>query len=166
MDKTQRQKLQDLLSDFATAVLITHGGENGFWARPMAIADVDDNDGIWFIASKDSAKAHEIEKDTRVQVICQNGWTSCVCITGRATLCQDRSKLKDLWKVSYQVWFPLGMDDPDIVLIQVVIEQGEYWDNTGVNRITYAYQAVKAIVTGGTPEIHEGKQHGQIKLAE
>lgn len=166
MDKTQREKLHDLLSDFATAVLVTHGGQDGFRARPMAVAGVDEDDGLWFIASKESAKAHEIEKDTRVSVICQSGWASCVCITGRATLSQDRAKLKELWKVSYQVWFPLGVDDPDIVLIHVIIEQGEYWDNSGANRFTYAYQAVKAIVTGATPDMREGVQHGQIKLAE
>jgi len=164
MSQNQKEKFRGLLSDFDTAVLITHGGKNAFRARPMAIAGVADDCDLWFIASRDSAKAHEIEKNARVQVVCQNGWSSCVSIVGWASLDFDRAKLQALWNSSYQVWFPLGVNDPEIVLIHVVGEQGEYWDNTGINRLTYVYQAIKAIATGTTPEIREGDQHGNIKL--
>jgi hypothetical protein len=50
------------------------------------------------------------------------------------------------------------------VSIHVAGDHGEYWDNTGINRITYAYQAIKALATGTTPEIKEGKQHGHVDL--
>lgn len=165
MSQTQKEKFRELLADFDTAVLITHGGKTPFRARPMAIAGVDDNCDLWFISSRDSAKIHEIERDTRVMVSCQNGWTSCVCIAGRASLNFDTAKLQELWNPSYQVWFPKGVNDPDIVLIHVVGDQGEYWDNTGINRVNYVYQAIKAIVTGTTPDLREGDQHGQVKFA-
>lgn len=166
MNQTQKEKFRELLEDFETAVLTTHGGAAHFRSRPMAIADVDEHCDLWFISSRDSAKVHEIEKDTRVQVVCQNGWTSCVCIAGKASLNEDRAKIQDLWKTSYKVWFPEGVNDPNIVLIHVVGEFGEYWDNTGLNRFTYLYQAIKAVVTGTTPAIREGEQHGQVSLAD
>jgi len=164
MGKTQQERFRDLLRDFDTAVLITHAGDGFLRARPMAIAAVDENCDLWFITGRDSAKAHEIEKNTSVQVVCQNGWTSCVSLRGRASIDNDPVKIHGLWKSSYQVWFPLGMNDPEIGLIHVVGEQGEYWDNTGFNRFTYVYQAVKAIVTGTTPEVREGEQHGHVEL--
>jgi general stress protein 26 len=164
MGRTQQERFRDLLCDFDTAVLVTRGGDGFLRARPMAIAAVDENCDLWFITGRDSAKAHEIEKDTRVHVICQNGWTSCVSLSGRASIDNDPIKIHALWKASYQVWFPLGVNDPDIGLIHVVGEQGEYWDNTGFKRFTYVYQAVKAIVTGTPPEVREGDQHGHLEL--
>jgi general stress protein 26 len=164
MSQTQNEKFRERLGDFDTAVLITQGPKNSFCARPMAIAGVEDNCDLWFITNRDSAKVHQIERDTLVNVVCQHGWSSCVCAVGRASLVRDPSKLEQLWSTAYQVWFPLGMRDPDIVLIHVVLERGEYWDNTGINRFSYAYQAVKAIVTHIAPEVEEGKQHGVVHL--
>lgn len=165
MSLTQKEKFRDLLSDFTTAVLITHDSKNTLRARPMAIASVDENCDLWFITGKDSAKAHEIERDTHIHLVCQDGWSSCVSLSGRATLVNDRNRLQSLWNAYYQVWFPKGINDPDIVLIHVVGEHGEYWDNTGTNRFTYLFQAAKAMVTGTTPEIEEGDQHGHVKFA-
>lgn len=147
-------------------MLVTHSGEGYLRARPMAIAAVDENCDLWFITGRDSAKAHEIEKNTRVHVVCQDGWTSCVSLSGRASLDYDLVKLHSLWKASYQAWFPLGVNDPEVGLIHVIGEKGEYWDNTGIKRFTYVYQTVKAIVTGTTPEVREGEQHGHVQLAQ
>ena len=164
MKPTQAERFHDLLKNFDTAVLLTHGEGTHYRARPMAVACVDDNCDLWFITGEDSAKVHEIERDTRVQVICQDGRASCVSIAGRASLIQDRAKIRQLWKPSYRVWFPQGPEDPTIVLIHVAGEQGEYWDNTGANGLLYMYRAIKAMMTHTTPEVTEGKQHGHVTL--
>ena len=117
MKQTQTEKFRELLQGFDTAVLITHTQENHFRARPMAIARIDDNCDLWFITGEASAKVHEIEADTRVQIICQNGQACCVSLTGRATVSRDRTRIRELWKAAYRVWFPQGVEDPNIVLI-------------------------------------------------
>ena len=129
----------------------------------MVVARVEENCDLWFVTSAESAKVHEIETDTRVLVVCQNGRSSCLSISGRACLVRDRAKTRELWKPAHRVWFPKGVDDPSIVLIQVVGEQGEYWDNTGIKGITYVYQAIKAVVTGTTPNMSDA-QHGIVHL--
>jgi len=164
MKRTATEKFHKLLEGFSTAVLITHGHETYFRARPMAIARVEENCDLWFITNDGSAKVDEIEAESRVQVICQNGCTSCLAIVGRASLSQDRAKIREMWKASYQVWFPGGPDDVNIALIRVAGEHGEYWDNTGANRLIYAYQAIRAVVTGTTPQVKEGVQHGHVEL--
>ena len=163
MNQTQNEKFRERLEDFDTAVLITHAhGE--LRSRPMAIAGVDADCGMWFFTSKESAKVHEIERDTRVNIVCQHGWSACVCANGYASLERDLTLIERLWSVAFQVWFPRGATDPDIVLIHVRLEKGEYWDNTGLNRFSYAYESVKAIVTGKKPQVKEGEQHGKIDL--
>jgi general stress protein 26 len=164
MSTNINEQFCERLRDFDTAVLITKGPKNEFCARPMAIAGVDDNCDLWFLTSKDSVKVHQIEKNTHVDLVCQHGWSSCICATGKASVEQDAAMIEQLWNSAYQVWFPRGVNDPDIALIHVVLEKGEYWDNTGLNRFNYVYQTIKAIVTGKKPEVEEGKQHGKVKL--
>ena len=163
MNMPEKDRFRELLQGFETAVLITHGGKASFRARPMVVAGVDYNCDLWFVTNRDSAKVHEIQRDREVQVVCQNGWSSCVCLTGRASLDNDRAKLLELWNPSCQAWFPKGVNDPDLVLIHLAGEHGEYWDNTGTSQINFIYQTIKAIVTGERPTIPE-KQHGQVKF--
>jgi general stress protein 26 len=163
MSQSPKQQMHSLLTGFNTAVLVTRDG-HGFRARPMAIAHVDVNCNLWFFSNRDSGKIHEIERDTRVEVVCQDGWTNCVTISGRASLVNDREKIRELWKAPYRAWFPKGADDPDIVLIHVLGDQGEYWDNSGLKSLSYLYQSIKAVATGTTPEVREGDQHGNVRL--
>ena len=46
------------------------------------------------------------------------------------------------------------------MLIQLRAEEGEWWDERGVNRLKYALETVKAYATGTTPQI-DTSQHGR-----
>lgn len=131
----------------------------------MEVARVDENGDLWFFTGDDTAKVREIESDPRVQVICQNGRASFVALGGRATLIRhDRALIRELWKPSFKVWFPGGVEDPNIVLIRVTGERGEYWDHTGVKGLKYICQSIKAVVQGTSPEIKEGEEHGRVNF--
>lgn len=162
----QIEKLRKQLQDFDAVVLITPGDDNVGHARPMVVARVDENCDLWFFTSQHSAKVREIEADTQAQVICQDGWTSCVVISGRTALNRDRAMIRDLWKPAFEVWFPDGAEDPNLVLIHFTGDRAEYWDNTGANRFTYLYQSIKAVVRGTKPQIKEGEQHGHVTLPQ
>ena len=164
MNHNQLAKLYGLLLDFSTAMLITMGGPDACHARPMAIAKVDANTDLWLFTSGDSEKVREIEADSRVQVHCQDGWMNCVVLAGRATVVEDRTVMREIWKPSFKAWFPGGADDADIVLLHIIGEHAEYWDGTGANRFRYAYQSLKALATGTTPGIEEPEQHGRVDL--
>ena len=145
---TQTAHFISLLKKLRTAMLVTQtGGEFGLHARPMAIADVEDDGRIWFISGKDTAKIHEIEMDSHVHIIAQDGDSAFLSLTGSATLIGDREKIAALWKEPFRVWFPGGKDDPDIELIAVRPERGEFWDSTGT-----------------TPDVDDGDMHGKVQL--
>ncbi len=108
----------------------------------------------------------EIEADSQVQVHGQDGWKDCVMLSGHATIVEDRTIIREMWSPSFKVWFPSGADDPNIALIHVIGEEAEYCNNTGARQFRYLYQSIKALVTGTTPEIVEGSQHGNVSLGK
>ena len=164
MNDHQQEKLYGLLKDFSTAMLITVSGPDSCHARPMAIAKVDENTDLWLFTARDSQKVREITADSRMQVHCQDGWTICVVMAGRATVVEDRAVIRKFWKPTFKARFPEGTEDPNIELLHIVGEHAEYWDRTGANSFRYLYQSLKALVTGTTTEIKEGEQHGEVSL--
>lgn len=158
------RRIHELLSDFDTAMLVTHGRQSAAHGRPMAIAAIEPDCGLWFFTGRDSAKVHEIEDDQHVLIVCQDEHRRYVSLTGTAELIPDRAKARALWKESYQTWFPRGIDDPNLLLIFVRPEAAEYWDTQGFKGIRYVFEAAKAYATGTTPHIEEGEQHGKVML--
>ena len=163
MNADDHKKLVELLKQFSTAMLITHEADHRLRARPMAIAEVEDSGTIWFLSGEETAKIHEIIRDTHVHLALQRDPTVYLSINGTATLVHDRAKLDEMWKESFKVWFPEGKNDPNLVLICVEPVDAEYWDNHGWKRVKYLFQAATGYVTGKPPEIGE-EQHGMLKL--
>ena len=160
----QIEKVRDLLKDFSTAMLITHTGGT-LHARPMAVADITEACDLWFITNDESGKVHEIDRDTRVHVVCQRDSSVYLSIAGTASMVHDRSHIERVWKEPLRVWFPDGQADPHLALIHVVPDRAEYWDNQGLNKVSYLWEAAIAYVSGETPRVKEGEEHGVISLA-
>src|SRR5688500_2222929 len=98
MNTNNHSKLVELLKQFSTAMLITHESDDRLRARPMAIAQVEDSGKVWFVSGEDTAKVHEILRDTRVHLSLQKDRSIYLSINGRATLIHDRAKLEEVWK--------------------------------------------------------------------
>jgi general stress protein 26 len=160
----EARKFHDLLAKFDTAMLVTHTADQSLRGRPMQIAGIDDDSRVWFLTAIESGKVEEIVHDTHVAVICQKDRDLYVSLSGRATLLRDRAKVEELWKEPFRAWFPKGKDDPELALVSVTPQEGEYWDNEGLKKIKYLFEAAKAYATGTTPHVEEGEQHAKVKL--
>jgi general stress protein 26 len=130
----------------------------------MALAEVEDDGRIWFITDAHTAKVHEIEMDSEVYLTAQNGNDAFLSLSGRASLIGDREKIGHLWREPFKVWFPGGKDDPNIELIAMRPERGEFWDSTGAKRFKYLWEAAKAYMSGTTPDADDGDMHGSVRL--
>lgn len=161
----QIEKVSDLLKDFSTAILITHDSAGTIHARPMAIADLTEPCDLWFITKDESAKVHEIESDTRVQVVGQMDGTIYFSLAGRASLVRDRARIEAVWKESLRVWFPEGKTDPHLVLIHVIPDRAEYWDNHGIYKKSHLWEAAIAYVSGDKRLEKEAGEHGVVSLS-
>ena len=158
----ERDRLYKLLSKFDNAMLVTRGAAGKLNARPMAIAHLSPGADAFFVTSLQSHKVAEIEADPRVMVTFQSGG-AYAALEGTARVVHDRRLVEQYWTDAWSIWFPDGRDDPDICVIAVLADEGEFWDRAGVEGIRFAFQAIKAAVTGKPVEI-DRDQHAKVKL--
>jgi general stress protein 26 len=112
-----------------------------------------EQDAIYFLVNDDSAKNEQLEAYPKVTL----AWTDSssykyVTISGRATLSNDRAKIKALWEKTDEAWWD-DENDPEIRLITVTPAEGELWDSPG--KIVATAKMVFAAVTGAKPEFGE-----------
>ncbi len=80
-----------------------------------------------------------------------------VSLSGEATLSRDKTKMEELWNPALKAWFPKGLDEPDIALLQIQATKAEYWDAPN-NVIAHAVGFLKTNVLGQKPQGGEDKQ--------
>ena len=86
-----RDQVYEMLRGFDTTMLVTVGGEQHIHARPMAIAEVEDDGPIWLMTSASSRKIDEITEDARTLLVCENGRSQQLSISGRARVVSIRA---------------------------------------------------------------------------
>jgi len=142
------QKLGELIKDIRIAMLTTALPDGSMRSRPMATQDTEFDGTVWFFTSVESGKAHEIEDDQHVNLsYAEPSEQKYVSISGRARITRDRAKIEELWSAPLKAWFPKGKEDPDIALLQIEVENAEYWD-TPSSKMVHLIGMVKATVTG------------------
>ena len=157
-------RLRELLDEFGVAMLVTRTTEGDLRGRPMALAEAQPDGTLWFATDRHSGKVDEIKADDHVVVTMQSK-TKFVSLSGKAAVVDDRARLARLWKAEWKVWFPGGKDDPNLILLRVTGDAGEYWDNSGTSGIKYLIEAGRAYLTGTRPAVdNDPKVHGKVAL--
>jgi general stress protein 26 len=153
------EKLRNLIKDIDFCMLTTIDERGDPHSRPMSSnGDIDANGDLWFFTNAASHKVSEIESSPKVNVSFADPQNQrYVSVTGVAQLVRDREKIADLWRPEFKMWFPKGKDDPDIALLKVSLEKGEYWDSPS-STIGYALSFVSSLVTGKQPEFGENRK--------
>lgn len=111
----------------------------------MAIADLRADADAYFATSIKSPKTAEIQNFPEV-------------------LLSFQRLIDKLWSEEWRVWFPGGKDDPDLVLIKVDAREGEFWDNSGANGLSYVFEGLKAVIKGEKLQNDKGGAHAKIRL--
>jgi general stress protein 26 len=118
--------------------------------RPMAVQEVDDRGGLWFLSASDSRQNRDLSLDPAVQLMFQgSAHSDFLMIYGHATISTSKARIKELWKPILKTWFTEGIDDPRITVIEVRPLDGYYWD-TRHNRAIVLAKLVAGAITGKT----------------
>jgi general stress protein 26 len=156
------QKIAQLIKGIKVAMMVTIEPDNSLRARPMATQEVDFDGSLWFFSNESSGKNYEIRGSADVQLSYVDADKNrYVSLSGIAQLVHDRSKAAELWTPAMQAWFPKGVNDPDLSLIKVDVQKGEYWD--GPSRSMVKLLAFAKAVQGKTYR-GEGGEHKKVTL--
>lgn len=161
-----RAKVYEILKSFSTAMFVTIGPSGRPEARPMHVAQANDEKtgDIWFFTGKGATLVDEIKADATVLLAFQNENSAYLSLRGKARLVEDRNRIGELWKEPYRVWFPGGVEDLDIALVAVKPIDAEYWDNRGMNKLEYMFESAKAYIKGEKPDVGDIDQHAKTNL--
>lgn len=127
---TPIERLSELVAGVEVAMLTTIGPDGKLYSRPMATLELDANGVLWFFTRRSSGKVDSIEEHQNVNLSFGSPEDHrYVSVTGKAKLVDDPAKALELWKPSLRAFFPRGLDDPDVTLLQVKVDGAEYWDS-------------------------------------
>lgn len=142
------EKIRELGSKADTCFFCTRlrTGEP-FATRPMSVRQLDEEGIFWFLSATDSHKNAELAEDPNVQLLFQGSpHSDFASLYGKATISQDKEKIKELWTPILKTWFTEGIDDARISVIRVDPEHGYYWDTKHNQMIAFAKQVIGAMI--------------------
>jgi general stress protein 26 len=159
-----RKLLWELVKDIQFAMFTTRA-DGRLRSRPMTTqnSEVDERASLWFFMSRGSEAVNDIGADPVVNVAYADpGRDAYVSISGEAAVVEDRGKKEQLWSKLAEAWFPGGADDPDLALVEVRIEDAEYWD-VKESKVTQLFKMARAAVVSDPPT--GMGEHGEVHMA-
>lgn len=145
------QKLADLIAEASIGMLATAEADGTLRSRPLATLEMDSEGKLWFFTAMSSGKVSEIDQHRKVNLSYVNlDEQDYVSISGHARLFRDPEKMRELWTPWVEPWFPLGLEDPDLGLLEVTVDEAEYWD-APASKTQRIFGLAKAL-SGGKPD--------------
>ena len=149
------QKLADLIAEAGIAMLTTAEPDGTLRSRPLATLEMDSEGKLWFFTAMSSGKVSEIDQHRKVNLSYVNlDKQDYVSVSGHARLFRDPEKMRELWTPWVEPWFPEGLDDPDLGLLEVTVDDAEYWD-APASKTQRLFGLAKALTSGKTDRLGE-----------
>ena len=139
--------------------MLTTESQGRLHSRPMSTnGEVEFDGDLWFFTYGNSHKVDQIQADPQVNVaFADNRNHVYISLTGTARLVRDKAKIRELWRPSLKLYFPKGIDEPDIALLKVSVDQAEYWDGSK-SWLAQVVEMTRALATGTMPDLGENKK--------
>ena len=145
------QKLYELIDDVRICMMTTVEEDGRLASRPMYGLEADTAGDVWFFTRIESSKTTEISRDGHVNLAYSHpSKQHYISVSGRAEIVRDKGQMQNKWSEPMRTWFPEGKDDPQLALIRVHPERGEFWDSPS-STVIHLYGYVKAAITGSPP---------------
>ena len=156
-DTETLKKLSGMIQHIQTAMLTSEDGPH-LRARPMVAAQKDFTGALYFYTHASAHKVTEVGAHERVGVSYADSHHQLyVSMSGTAQVVRDKAEVAAHWGESMRVWFPKGVEDPDIAILKVDVDQAEYWDAPS-SAMVHLFGYVKAVTTGEPPHPGENEK--------
>jgi general stress protein 26 len=152
-------KVGELIERMRVAMLVTLDEEGVLRSRPLQTLEMDSQGHLWFFVSADSTKVAEVDTHEHQAYLsyADPGKQDYVSVSGVAWLVRNRERMQRLWTPWVKVWFPKGLDDPDLALLCFRVDKAEYWEapSSSVKRML---GLARALTTGDKSDIGENEE--------
>jgi general stress protein 26 len=139
MQKAERRRLGTLwklVEGIEIAMMTTVDQDGMLHSRPMATQAVEADEYLLFFAAKDSGKVKAIRSNHHVALVYADPRSGrYVSAAGRARVSENREEARKLWSSAAQSWFPDGPVDEGLVLIEVDVDDAQWWDGARSEQI-------------------------------
>jgi general stress protein 26 len=155
-NQPELDRVWDIIERVGICMLTTRFA-GGLRARPLEARPERAAGIIWFLTDLNSEKEHEIEIGQDVGLIFIDARAKAyLSITAQAEVRLDRAKAAEIWKATDGMWWR-GPDDPNVCVLRVDPRIAELWDGPP-NKITAAFEFVKAQLAGDKPDLGENRK--------
>ena len=159
-DTRQHEVLWDLIKDQRFAMLSHRHTDGKLHSHPLTTQNktLGEDGCLYFFVSRSSEVGQRVQQDGNVNLAYANpDKDTWVSVTGTARVLEDLAKKKELFNPIAKAWFPGGPEDPDMELVEVRIDEAEYW-NVKENKLLQLLKMGKAAVTETRPKMGEHKE--------
>jgi general stress protein 26 len=154
-------RLAELIAAAEVAMLTTEDADGTLHSRPLMTLEMDQEGRLWFFTELSTRKVGEMDQHRKVALSYADvARQSFVSISGRVRLLRDPDRARELWTPRLKPWFPSGLDDPDLGLLEVTVEQAEYWD-VPASRMQRLLGMTAS--TSGAGESGQPGEHGEVR---
>ena len=150
--KDPTERIWELMSDIAVAMVVTHDGHgDDVRARPMHARPEADDNAIYFLTDADAPKDGEVEANADVCLtFADSRGNRFVSVTGLADVVADRDVAAKIWKSADKAFWK-DPDDPRLRILRVTPERGEFWEGQGL--VSNVVAMIKSAATGARPNL-------------
>ena len=118
----------ELVDDSDVCMLGTIGADGFPNIKAMMNVKYEGLKKIWFGTNTSSKKVQQLKKDNRacIYYMDNKGFRGLMLI-GTIEILQDTASRKMLWMEGMEVYYPLGVEDPDYSVLCFTAERGNYF---------------------------------------
>ncbi len=138
------------LGDSTTVMLAINDPDQH--SQPMTAFAEPENNMVWFFTRDDIDLAQQARarKDARL-ILMSRDREVYADVRGTLDTARDRLRIEKYWGAMVAAWYPDGKDDPHLMLLRFVPEEGQVWlSKKGLVRLVF--EVVKANVTKTLPD--------------
>jgi general stress protein 26 len=160
-DHENEEQLYDVIKDLDICMMTTVEADGRLLTRPMANQEAEENGDIWFFTHHDGSVVKNLAANPQVSLGYSNASGRHAAISGTGAEVRDRALIEEKWTDDLEAWFPEGKDDPNLTLVKVTPDRGEFWDG-GSSTIVSAIGYLRTKVTGANAD--DMIDHAKVSL--
>jgi len=162
MDTTPsfQHNLWKLIKDIRFAMLTHRHPDGKLHSHPLTTQNrsLEPGEPLCFFVSKKTELGQRLMADGNVCVTyADHDKDIYVSVSGQAKINDDLAAKKHLFNALAKAWFPGGAEDPDLELVELAIQDAEYW-NVTESKTTQVLKMATAAVTGHQPHLGEHRE--------